>query len=187
MREFADAIKERVSCREFAEFMGLEVNRAGFAVCPFHGDTDASLKIYKDGRGWCCFGCHKGGDVINMASLYYKLPFAETVRRLDADFALHLPLESPQTAPERLLMAVQAASRRSTRLKEKRLREAVERDYWRAYEKWLDSGRRIEQYAPLTKDEDWSDAFVAAVMERDSFREELELAEERRLALYASS
>ena len=33
--------------QDVMRFYGLEVNRAGFAVCPFHTDNDPSLKVYK--------------------------------------------------------------------------------------------------------------------------------------------
>lgn len=185
MTEFADLIKERVSCKEFAEFMGLTVNRSGFAVCPFHGDKDASLKIYKNDRGWCCFGCHKGGDVINMASLYYNLPFKDTIKRLNEDFSLGLALEAPQDAPERLVLAVQRARRKSAQAKEQRLREAIEREYWRRFDLWLDNERSIEVNEPKSRDEEWNEAFVSALRKRDVLRYELELATERRDSLYA--
>lgn len=38
-------------------------------ICPFHGDTDASLQIYKDTNSWFCFGCRKGGDAIKFIAL----------------------------------------------------------------------------------------------------------------------
>ena len=37
--------------------------------CPFHhGDRDPSLIIYPPGRGWHCFGCHRGGDAVAFVS-----------------------------------------------------------------------------------------------------------------------
>ena len=74
-----DAVKARVSCRELMEANGIRVNRHGFCVCPFHSDKDASLKIYGSGRGWVCYGCHKGGDVINLAKLLYNVGFKDAV------------------------------------------------------------------------------------------------------------
>ena len=71
-QHIVDIVKESVSCKDFAEHIGLSVNRSGFCCCPFHGEKTPSLKIYSDGRGWYCFGCHQGGDVINMAKLYYN-------------------------------------------------------------------------------------------------------------------
>jgi hypothetical protein len=43
-------------------------NLVGRCPLPGHeGDNDPSLTIYPDGRGWYCFGCHRGGDVFSLA------------------------------------------------------------------------------------------------------------------------
>lgn len=48
---------------------GREPNRAGFIVCPLHDDNDPSLKVYDDAaRGWSCFGCERGGTIIDLAA-----------------------------------------------------------------------------------------------------------------------
>ena len=64
----AEVIKDTVSMRDVAGMLGFTPGRGGFMVCPFHGDHDASLKIYdtKGGHsGWHCFGCGRGGSVID--------------------------------------------------------------------------------------------------------------------------
>jgi len=62
--------------------------------CPFHvGDHTASLKIYKGTRGWSCFGCHRGGTVIDFVMLNEDKTFTEAVKTIDEDLHLHL-LES---------------------------------------------------------------------------------------------
>ena len=47
---YAEIIKERVTSREMMDRVGVQVDRRGMAVCPFHGDNDASLKVYRDPR-----------------------------------------------------------------------------------------------------------------------------------------
>lgn len=183
MMDIATAIKEQVSCREFAESIGLKINRAGFAVCPFHGDTDASLKIYKGDKGWCCFGCHRGGDVINMASLYYGLPFRDTLQRLNDDFQLGLIDREapPEQAAKRAITAVEIAKRKAARAKEARLEAALEAAYWTAFDKWLANERIIRDKAPQTPDEEFNQDFVRALVNRDAIRDELETIELRRM------
>lgn len=173
MMDTTTAIKEAVSCRQFADFIGLSVNRSGFAVCPFHGERTASLKIYPDGRGWCCFGCHKGGDVINFASLYYGLSFKETLQRLNDDFHLGIISESTETAQNSVLTAVQIAKRKAERKKQERLKYAVSARYWAAFDKWIDNERKITDNAPKSFEEDFSPAFCAALNQRDILRERL--------------
>ena len=41
-------IKYSVSCREAAERYGVEVNRCGTALCPFHNDRHPSLYVADD-------------------------------------------------------------------------------------------------------------------------------------------
>lgn len=178
MMDIATAIKEAVTCQQFADFVGLKVNKAGFAVCPFHGDKDASLKIYKGGRGWCCFGCHKGGDVINLASLYYGLNFKETLKKLNDDF--NLGLMGEQSEQDKVMAAVQTARRRTERMKAKREKAAIEAEYWVAYEKWLDSCRKVMDNEPPSGGEATKE-FCNALFERERNYENLKRVEVRRI------
>ena len=173
MIDYAEIIKESVSCRQFAESIGLQINRAGFAVCPFHGDKDASLRIYKGGRGWYCFGCHKGGDVINFASLYYGLDFKGTLRRLNDDFNLGLLKESSETGQNRVLMAVELARRKALSMQEKRKKQAIETEYWAVNDKWLDADRRVRDNEPTDMDADFPKEFVDALIDRERFNNKL--------------
>jgi hypothetical protein len=48
---------------------GREPNSSGFIVCPLHADTDPSLKVYAGAeRGWFCFGCERGGGIVQLAA-----------------------------------------------------------------------------------------------------------------------
>lgn len=87
----AAEIKTRVSIRNLIDMYGYDVNRAGFMSCPFHsGDHTASLKIYQGDRGWHCFGCHKGGSVIDFVMEHDGVSFREACKTLDAVFSLGL-------------------------------------------------------------------------------------------------
>ena len=44
---------------------GLEPKR-GFVKCPLHGEKTGSLKVYEHTNSWYCFGCAKGGSVIDL-------------------------------------------------------------------------------------------------------------------------
>ena len=173
MTDTATAIKEAVTCQQFADFIGLSVNRSGFAVCPFHGEKTASLKIYKGGRGWCCFGCHKGGDVINFASLYYGLGFTKTLQRLNDDFNLGIIQKQQETPQNSVLMAVQIAKRKAERKKQERLKAALEAEYWAVFDRWIDNERKIQDNAPKSFGEDLQPVFCQALRERDLLRERL--------------
>jgi hypothetical protein len=59
----------------------LEVNRMGFARCPFHKDDHPSLKVYKNNRWWC-YSCNTGSDVIDLIMAIQKVDFIEAVKYL---------------------------------------------------------------------------------------------------------
>jgi hypothetical protein len=79
-----------VTTRQLAAAHGITLTHDGFCRCPVHGDRDASLKIYDDNKGWYCFGCGKGGDVIAFAMHYFGLDFQQAVLLIDQDFGLGL-------------------------------------------------------------------------------------------------
>lgn len=57
----------------------IEVNRMGFAHCPFHEDKHASLKVYKSNRWWC-YSENVGGDVIDLVMKMRGVKFLEAVK-----------------------------------------------------------------------------------------------------------
>lgn len=84
-------IKSAVQIPALLELFGLTPNRQGFLRCPFHdGDSTPSLKVYPGGRGWYCFGCHRGGDVISLAMELYRTDYKGAVNRLNREFHLCL-------------------------------------------------------------------------------------------------
>lgn len=61
----------------------IEVNRAGYALCPLHNDKKPSLKVYLDSNSWYCFSqCNIGGDVIKFVIERDGLTFPQAVRYL---------------------------------------------------------------------------------------------------------
>ena len=86
-----EIVKYGVSCREAAELYGVEVNRYGMALCPFHNDRHPSLYVADD--HYYCFACGEHGDVIDFAARLFGLPLYEAAQRLAADF--HLTPDKP--------------------------------------------------------------------------------------------
>lgn len=181
---FADKIKDEVTCKAFAEHIGLQINRAGFACCPFHGERTPSLRFYPDNKGWYCFGCKRGGDVINFAKLYYQTDFKGAVSALASEFGIAQDDNSPESKQNALLRAVQRAKVKSFTENRKRVRDAIEAEYWACYDSWLENERTIEESAPKSPDEEFSQAYVRAIMNRDLLRDRLRDVEERRNIVY---
>ena len=89
-----EIVKYGVSCREAAERYGVEVNRYGMALCPFHNDRHPSLYVADD--HYYCFACGEHGDVIDFAAKLFGLPLYAAAQRLAADF--HLTPDKPPSA-----------------------------------------------------------------------------------------
>lgn len=168
-----ETIKALVSSRELLEDAGIRVHpRTGMAVCPFHGDHDGSLKVYSDPRrGWYCYGCHAGGDVIDLAQRLYGVGFRDALRLLNERFSMGLDLDRRLSPAEKRAMDAENRRLKEEREREKRAYEEAEADYLQALELWLLVGRAIDELAPLSPDEPMNDGFVWAVTHRAEVEE----------------
>ena len=80
--DIVQVIQERVPLRRAgASWKGL---------CPFHGEKTPSFNV-NPGRGFHCFGCGVGGDVIKFVELYEKVSFPEAVRLLAGRVGMTVP------------------------------------------------------------------------------------------------
>ena len=66
-----DTIKQSVDIAPFIRSCGIELKQSGKSYqgyCPFHEDSKSpSLSVTPCKQLWQCFGCGKGGDVIDFA------------------------------------------------------------------------------------------------------------------------
>ena len=178
--DVADIVKSNVSCYDFAVHIGLNVNRSGYCCCPFHSEKTPSMKLYKATNSFYCFGCHVGGDVITMAKLYYDISFNKAVKLLCEQFELSPLLDAHLSGENALVRAVEEAKRKSLKEKEKRLRDAIEAEYWALFDRWLENDRIIADLAPKNRDDDFDERFCKALREREELEDMLEIAEIRR-------
>ena len=93
-REDYDEVKQALSMKKVAEFYGLQTNRQGFCLCPFHADSHPSMKIYQHDKGYFCFTCHEGGDVVKFVGRLFDLTNEEACKKLIEDFSLPIRLEN---------------------------------------------------------------------------------------------
>lgn len=59
----------------------IDVRRDGFTKCVFHNEKSASMKVYTNNTFYC-FGCNKGGDVIDLLRGIQQCTFTEAVSKL---------------------------------------------------------------------------------------------------------
>ena len=93
MRIF-EIVKENVNLREAAELYGIDVNRYGKALCPFHNDRHPSLYVADD--HYYCFACGEHGGVIDFVGKLFQLSPYDAARKLMADF--HRSPDKPPSA-----------------------------------------------------------------------------------------
>ena len=93
----AQTIRDSVTMDQILSLYGYRPKH-GFICCPFHGAKAPSLKIYKDTGGWHCYGCERGGSVIDFVMEHEGCNFPTAVRAIDD--ALHLGLLNPFEYPE---------------------------------------------------------------------------------------
>lgn len=62
-----------------------------FGLCPFHGEKTASFSVAPDKGMYYCFGCHKGGSVINFQMEIEGLSYPDAVRALAKRAGLEVP------------------------------------------------------------------------------------------------
>ena len=106
IREAAQIIRDTVSMDAVLGFYGY-TTRHGFMPCPFHGDRNASLKVYPKDGGWHCFGCGRGGSVIDFVMEHEGCGFTTAVKAIDAamNMGLMIPEDPLEESSRRALTA----------------------------------------------------------------------------------
>ena len=62
-----------------------------FGLCPFHNEKTASFSVAPDKGIYYCFGCHKGGGVINFIMEVENLDYPDAVRFLAKRVGMEVP------------------------------------------------------------------------------------------------
>ena len=110
MKDIFKLVKANITTRQAAEYYGLNVQRNGMTLCPFHNDHAPSLKV--DTRFYC-FGCQVKGDVIDFVSKLFGLSLIQAAQKLAADFGLDpntpqaaaaVPVQPPVVQQRRLVL-----------------------------------------------------------------------------------
>lgn len=70
-RDALHAIEARIY---FATLTGIDAGN-GKVCCPLpgHDERTGSLHVYPDDGGWYCYGCHRGGNIYDLAAALWGL------------------------------------------------------------------------------------------------------------------
>ena len=113
-------IDELIAQNPIEDVVGQYVNlkRSGanmFGLCPFHGEKTASFSVAPDKGIYYCFGCHKGGGVINFQMEVEGMSYPDAVRALAKRAGMEVPedeeYQSRYRAQERLWALHKEAAR----------------------------------------------------------------------------
>ena len=94
-----EELRSRVSLEEVvSEYVPLkQKGRRLWGCCPFHNEKTPSFIVDSEAQLFYCFGCHKGGTVINFVMDMERMEFMDAVRLL-ADRA-HMELPERSSSP----------------------------------------------------------------------------------------
>ena len=154
MRIF-EIVKENINLREAAELYGIDVNRYGKALCPFHNDRHPSLYVADD--HYYCFACGEHGDVIDFVGRLFQLSPYDAARKLMTDF--HLSPDKPPSAAA--LHAKRIRTEAQQLMENERLCFSVLSDYARVLRNWK------VRYAPQSPDQPVHARFTEACRKLD--------------------
>ena len=79
-------IKSAITVRQVGEMYGMEPDRHGMVCCPFHSDSDPSMKL--NDNYYYCFGCGANGDAIDLTAKLFDLNPRQAAEKLASDFGL---------------------------------------------------------------------------------------------------
>lgn len=86
-----------------------------FGLCPFHGEKTASFSVAPDKGIYYCFGCHKGGGVVNFMMEIESLSYPDAVRALAKRAGLEVPEDEQYQSRYRQQERLWALSREAAR------------------------------------------------------------------------
>lgn len=175
--DYAEKIKSMVTMPEMMEQYGFRLDKAGFCKCPFHSERSASFKAYPGTRGYYCFGCGAHGSVIDFVMRFFGLSFGDSIKKINDDFSLGLPIGEKLDKRKKLEMNRQSFMRKREVEAEKAEQERLDNAYWAAFDEWkrLDDNKR--NFAPKTPSEPLHPLFVEALKNISGAEYLLECAE----------
>lgn len=168
-------IKDQLTMRDVLEHYGYAVKRR--MPCPIHDGKDNNFEIKE--KSWRCYSRCGGGDVISFVQQLFGLSFTETLKKIDADFALNIYKEHTFEELRRSHYRQQAV--KAKREREQREEQKAKDEYWAIFDEWkrLDENRRI--YKPKSPDDELHPLFVESLQKLTHQEHLLEIAETRGL------
>lgn len=115
--EFLRELEDRSRIEEIAgRYVNLKRRGKNLTgLCPFHSEKTPSFNIYPGNNSYYCFGCGKGGGVINFVMEAERLDFVEAVKWLAQRAGMPLPEQSWDDSLSKLRLRVLEVNREAGR------------------------------------------------------------------------
>ena len=134
--DFANEIRNRLDTQEVFSNYGLRPNRSGFVCCFLHNEKTPSMKVYKGNGRYHCFGCGAHGSVIDFVMRFFGISFGDSIKKINEDFSLGLPIGEKLDRRKQIEMNRQAFMRKRALEAEKAELERLENAYWTAFDEY---------------------------------------------------
>ena len=141
-------VKSSISTREAVQRYGVEVNRHGKALCPFHNDSHPSLFV--DDDHYHCFACGEHGDVIDFTSKLHGLSLYDAAKKLAYDFGITQDKPPDKAVQEKLNKKSEAQRLREN----EKLCFSALMEYYKLLQEWM------ILYAPKNPEDTPHDRFI---------------------------
>lgn len=153
-----EQVKEAVDMRTVAEGYGLNIDRSGMCLCPFHAEKTPSAKVYP--HNIYCFGCGTSADVIGFTQRLFSIAEPiEAVKKLNEDYGLHIAIGQAPTSAE--------VSEYHKRIAQRRAYEEWEKQAWRTLHDYLWLMREWSELVPKNPDDIQDERFVYSLHHLD--------------------
>ena len=179
MTDIVEQIKSQINMRDVLNKYGIELNRQGFAKCPFHVEKSASFKLFANDTKYKCFGCGKSGDVISFVKEYFNLDFKQAIERINVDFGLMLPIHGKMDYRAEQRARQLLRERKTKQAETNKQKQALQDEYIQAFNKYHKCVRDMTFYKPLTQDEPLKAEFVWAAHNIDLAEFKMNIALDR--------
>lgn len=166
----AQTIKETVSALDVGQAMGLEI-RHERCKCPIHGGSGFNCRLYPGNRGYVCWVCKSGGDVIRFVQESQGMDFKTAVNWINSTFNLGLDLDG-RIDEEQRRQAEMAQIMRKEATEKKEMKDRMSFGVMLMADRIVERLENIrDANAPKTPNERWNDAFCNAIRSLPGARE----------------
>lgn len=174
---YASEIKAAVKVPDMLRFYGFKLNAKNRMPCPFHNGKDDNLGAKDD--FYNCFVCGAKGDIFQFVQEYFSLSFPEALAKLNEDFAVGLPIGKKLSRQQQMEIGRKAFERRRALEAKQKEQEAVEAEYWAAYDEWLRLDNIVRYQKPKSP-ELATPEYIEALAQIQNAKYNLDCAERRR-------